>query len=113
MGINVSFSQVTLRIDQDLKLSPAALLVHTRGEEKDRGPCRSDSTIPIRGSVPVCTKGHRAKWGALRWQDTKSLGLNPRRGAHILSTQDQGGLGEAKSIQVRQNEKGWSQCLEP
>ena len=108
MGINVSFSRVTLRIDQDLKLSPTALLAHTWGEEKDWGPCRSDSTIPILGSVPVCTEGHRAKLGTLRWQDTKSLGLNPRRGAHVLSSQDQGGLGEAKSIQVRQNEKGWS-----
>ena len=108
MGINVSFSRVTLRIDQDLKLSPTALLAHTWGEEKDWGPCRSDSTIPILGSVPVCTEGHRAKLVTLRWQDTKSLGLNPRRGAHILSSQDQGGLGEAKSIQVRQNEKGWS-----
>lgn len=111
MGINVSF-QVTLGLDQDLKLSPAALLVHTRGEEKDRGPCRSDSTIPhpwLSSSLQLRATGQS---GGSEMAGHKKSGLEPQS-RHILSTQDQGGLGEAKSIQVRQNERAGPQCLEP
>lgn len=83
---------VTLGLDQDLKLSPAALLVHTVREGS--GPLRSDSqSIKPVQSAPRATG---QKWGALRWQDTKSLGLDPRRGAHILSPRIKEGWGKQR-----------------